>query len=297
MREGIRSCVKPGDSVRLLLRATDEGTPPQSKDAEFFIEFKPGSEVLNIPPESTFLTQADEAFGNKPQNSEFQIRELSDHTDATSLITTNENLESEGKRMHVFVLMIAVPLAAILLCCCLITTLLFAIRSRRRQHPRRVGFKDSCSLNELEAEGGRSLFPPLEGYSSQTRSPSPSTSQIVYTPEVKNMSSLQRIRPDGSHEFEITRVNDTISVDGDDLKTEGKVVYPIYLQPLIKESSPLTSTGNPVIRLTGIPELEGTILLPLPKRNVSCSIATVEHQQSPDTVSPLAYSDNCSTYQ
>ncbi|KAM7536148.1 hypothetical protein Aperf_G00000102738 [Anoplocephala perfoliata] len=282
MHEGIRSCVKPGDSIRLLLRATDEGTPPQSKDAEFFIEFKPGSEVLNIPPESTFLTQADEAFGNKPPNSEFQIRELSTHTDATRLIPTNENMESEGKRMHFFVLMIAVPLAAILICCCLVTTLLFAIRSRRRQYPRRVGFKDSCNLNELETEVGRNLFPPLEGCSSQTRSPTPSTSQMIYAPEVKSISSLQRIRPGSSQEFEITRVDDKVSVDGGDLQTESKLVYPIYLQPLVKDSSPLTSTGNPVIRLTGIPELEGTILLPLSKRNVPCSITTLDHQQ-PDT--------------
>ncbi|VUZ48391.1 unnamed protein product, partial [Hymenolepis diminuta] len=94
MRDGIRSCVRPGDSIRLLLRATDEGIPSQSKDAEFFIEFTLGSEVLNIPPESTFLTQADEAFGNKPPNSEFQIREFSAHTDATNSMTTDDSLDS-----------------------------------------------------------------------------------------------------------------------------------------------------------------------------------------------------------
>lgn len=288
MRDGIRSCVRPGDSIRLLLRATDEGIPSQSKDAEFFIEFTLGSEVLNIPPESTFLTQADEAFGNKPPNSEFQIREFSAHTDATNSITTDDSLDSGGKRMHIFILMIAVPLVAILLCCCLVTTLLFFIRSRRRQHPRRVGFKDTGSVNELNIDTERNLFSPIEGYqSNQTRSPTPSTSQIIYASDVKSISSVQRIRPGSSHEFGIARMDDSLSLDGGDIQMEGKVIYPIYLKPLTREPSPVLTAGNPVIRLTSIPELEGTILVPVSHGNIPCSIATpnMDNQQPQERVS------------
>nr|CDS30659.1 protocadherin alpha 6 [Hymenolepis microstoma] len=286
MRDGIRSCVRPGDSVRLLLRATDEGIPSQSKDAEFFIEFILGSEVLNIPPESTFLTQADEAFGNKPPNSELQIREFSPHTDVINSMTTDGSIDSGNKRMHVFVLMIVVPLAAILLCCCLVTTLLFIIRSKRRQHPRQIGFKDTGSMSELNVDTERNLFSPTDGYqSSQTRSPTPSTSQIIYTSDVKSISSMQRIRPGSSHEFELAKMDDTLPLDSGDIQMQGKVIYPIYLKPLTREASPVPTAGNPVIRLTSIPELEGTILVPVSHGNIPCSNATpaLDNQQSPET--------------
>lgn len=285
MREGISPCIKPGDSVRLLLRATDGGTPPLSKDAEFFLEFKAGSEVLNIPPESTFLTQADEAFGNKPLSSESQIRESLVQTDSAGSLTTEEDTELAGtKRMYVFVLMIVVPVAAILLCCCLVTTLLFVIRSRRRRRPRRSGFKESCVLNELDvlqAEIGTNRFSSLDTCSGRNKSPTPSTSQMVYSTDARTLSSQQRLRPGGGNDFVHTitgiHLDDATSVHSGDVPPEGKVVYPIYLKPLVGEPTTSAPAGDAVIRLTSIPELEGTILVPLPRHNLTTP--TVNYHQ------------------
>ena len=293
IREGIRSCIKPGDSIRLLLRATDEGIPPLSKDAEFFLEFKAGTEVLNIPPESTFLTQADEAVGNKPANSESLIRDILTQTNSVNPHFNEENFELlSEKRMHVFVLMIAIPLAATLLCCCLAIALFFVIRSRRRRHPRQKCHKESCEVNELVAlqpDFGKNLF-SSEHYSNRARSPTASISKMIYSSDKRSLSPLQRPKPSGEHDFGHTiasvHVDDSLSIHSDDMQMDSKVVYPIYLKPLPEE--PATSTGETVIRLTSIPELEGTILVPLPKHNiVPCSVtaSTVTYQQVPETVS------------
>ena len=294
MLDGIRSCVKAGDSIRLLLRATDEGTPPLSKDAEFFLEFKAGSEVLNIPPESTFLTQADEAVGNKPANSESLIRDILIQTDSVNPTLGDENADVVSeKRMQVFVLMIVVPLAATLLCCCLVTTLLFVIRSRRKRHPRRKCYNEPCDLNELgvlQADIGKNLFPASDPCISCTRSPTTSTSKMIYSSDTRSVSSQQKLRPSSVNDFGHTiasvHVDDTVSVHSEDMQADSKVVYPIYLKPLPEE--PTTSTGDTLIRLTSIPELEGTILVPLPKRNLMpCPVATstVNYQHVPETVS------------
>ncbi|KAH9285261.1 Protocadherin alpha-1 [Echinococcus granulosus] len=277
MREGINPCIKPGDSVRLLLRATDGGTPSLSKDAEFFLEFKAGSEVLNIPPESTFLTQADEAFGNKPSNLESQIRESLVQTDAASSITTEDDTDLAGaKRVHVFVLMIVIPVAAILLCFCLVTTLLFVIRSRRRRRPRRSGFKESSVLNELDvlqAEIGANRYSLVDACSSRAKSPTPSTSQMIYSADARTISSHQRLRQGSGNDFVSTitsiPLDDAGSVHGGDVPSEGKVVYPIYLKPLVGEPTTSAPVGDAVIRLASIPELEGTILVPLAKHNLA----------------------------
>ncbi|VDM30628.1 unnamed protein product [Hydatigera taeniaeformis] len=292
MREGISPCIKPGDSVRLLLRATDGGTPPLSKDAEFFLEFKAGSEVLNIPPESTFLTQADEAFGNKPPNPESQTRESLVQTDAASSSTAEESAELAGtKRMYIFVLMIVIPVAAILLCCCLVTTLLFVIRSRRGRHPRRSGFKESCVLNELDllqAEIGTNRFSSVDVCTGRTKSPTPSSSQMIYSTDARTLSSHQRLRPPSGNDFIHTitgiHLDDTASVHSGDVPSDGKVVYPIYLKPLVGEPTASTTAGDAVIRLTSIPELEGTILVPLPKPNIATSTVNY-HQPVSESVS------------
>ncbi|KAL5109164.1 Protocadherin-11 X-linked [Taenia crassiceps] len=259
MREGISPCIKPGDSA--------------------------GSEVLNIPPESTFLTQADEAFGNKPLSSEMQTRESLVQTDAASSLITEEDSELAGtKRMYVFVLMIVVPVAAILLCFCLVTTLLFVIRSRRRRRPRRSGFKESCVLNDLDvlqAEIGTNRFSSVDACSGRTKSPTPSTSQMIYSADARTLSSQQRLRAGSGNDFVHTitgiRLDDTTSVHSGDIPPDGKVVYPIYLKPLVGEPTTSVPESDAVIRLTSIPELEGTILVPLPRHNLATP--TVNYQQ------------------
>ncbi|KAL7060016.1 hypothetical protein AAHC03_010238 [Spirometra sp. Aus1] len=162
--EGVspRTCLQPGDSVRLLLRATDSGSPALTKDAELFLDFRAGDEIFNIPlqAESNFLTQADEAMGKAPARSEGAWAGEAELVDSNRMVpkpTAQEDqargngalVGSKGspgategdssKRLQMFALRIIVPLGAILLSCCLITAVILVVRARRNKGPRRRG--------------------------------------------------------------------------------------------------------------------------------------------------------------
>ncbi|VDD79551.1 unnamed protein product [Mesocestoides corti] len=301
-REGIKSCVKAGDSVRLLLRATDEGTPPQSKDAEFFLEFKAGAEILNIPPESTFLTQADEAFANKPVYFDSHSRERSSQSNLATAVSKEKDTDAAGaKRIQVFVLMIAVPLAAIVFCCCLITALLFVIRSRRRGRLR-GGSKGQVHSNELElldignGKGGsfkqtrETKLSKGTKYLPPSKPPTPQMTQMCYEAEVRKAFSQHSLQMGSENEFIHSsagnHIDDAVSIHSGETQMDGKLIYPIYLKPLADGPTTSTSQGNAVIRITSIPELEGTILVPISKNDTipgAIVKSSVAYQQVPET--------------
>lgn len=302
MHQGVRRCVQPGDSMRLLLKATDNSIEsPLSKEAEFYVEFKAGSEVHNLPHQSaTFLTQADEAFGSNAALSQSTLlfdaalrdSRLSPSNAAHQEAVADDISDAGGdaKRISVFVLMIAVPLCAILLCCCLVTTLLFLLRSRRRRR-RATGTgrnnKDphlaDVEMLDIETSTTENLKHARYGYQSP-KCPGP-TQMLYETRSVIPCVSQQSVSGADS--------------DGEPVAVSlptGEVVYPVYLKPL-----PVTTTsafpvvtgvpGESVVHLKRIPEVPGTFLVPLPPETnlIPCSSSSSSPLPQCTTESPGKY--------